>query len=126
MSKGEKKCYITFIDDFSRHTRLYLLKWNDEKCGYFIKLKAEIEIQLYKRTKRLKTDIGGDYESNSFNVFCEEHCINHEIMLPYLLKSNKAVESEDKTLKDIINVMLLSFRALLNLYEETILVACHI
>ena len=30
MSKGGKKLYITFVDDFSKYTKVYLLKSKDE------------------------------------------------------------------------------------------------
>jgi len=37
MSKGGKKCYITFVDDFSTYTKLYLLKSKDEAEKMFLK-----------------------------------------------------------------------------------------
>ena len=44
----------------------------------FIGYKNEVENQLSKKIKRLKFDRGGEYESNSFNTFCEEYGIIHE------------------------------------------------
>ena len=43
MSKGGKKWYITFVDDYSRYTKIYLLKYKDEVEEMFLKYKAEIE-----------------------------------------------------------------------------------
>ena len=78
MTRGGKRFYITFIDDFSRFTRLYLLKSKDEACEYFKVFKAEVENQLDKKIKRLRTDRGGEYKSNPFNEFCEIHGIIHK------------------------------------------------
>ena len=46
MSKGGKKWYITFVDDFSKYTKVYLLKSKDEVEEMFLKYKAEVENQL--------------------------------------------------------------------------------
>ena len=46
MSKGGKRFYITFIDDYSRYTRVYLLRNKDEARDVFIKYKVEVENQL--------------------------------------------------------------------------------
>ena len=36
MTRGGKRFYITFIDDYSRYTRVYLLKNEDEAMDAFI------------------------------------------------------------------------------------------
>ena len=78
MTKGGKQFYITFIDDCSTYARVYLLRNKDEARDVFIKYKNEVENQLSKKIKRLKTNRGGEYESNPFNYFCEDHGIIHE------------------------------------------------
>ena len=69
MTRGGKRYYITFIDDYSRYTRVYLLRNKDEARDVFIKYKNEVENQLSKKIKRLRTDREGEYESNPFNFF---------------------------------------------------------
>ena len=83
MSRGGKRFYITFIDDYSRYTRVYLLRNKDEAKDVFIKYKNEVENQLSKKIKWLRVDRGGEYESNPFNSFCEDHGIINETTLPY-------------------------------------------
>ena len=120
-----KKYYITFIDDYSRYTKLYILRHKDETGEMFLKYKAEVENQLGKKIKRLRTDRGGEYESNPFNSFCEEHGIIHETTPPYSPESNGVAERKNRTLKDMMNSMLVSSGAALNLCGEAILSACH-
>ena len=115
MTRGGKWFYITFIDDYSRYTRLYLLRNKDEARDVFIKYKNEMENQLSKKIKRLRTDRGGEYESNPFNSFCEDHGIIHKTTPPYSPESNGVVERKNKTLKEITNAMLVSSGAPLNL-----------
>ena len=88
MIRGGKRFYITFIDDYSRYTRVYLLRNKDEVRDAFIKYKNEVENQLTKKIKRLKTDRGGEYESIPFNSFCEDLGIIHETTPPYSPESN--------------------------------------
>ena len=46
MTRGGKHFYITFIDDYSRYTKVYLLRNKDEVRDSFIKYKNEEENQL--------------------------------------------------------------------------------
>ena len=61
MTKGGKKFYVTFIDDDSRFTRVYLLRNKDETFDMFLSYKAKVENQLDKKIKRIRFDIGGEY-----------------------------------------------------------------
>ena len=85
-----------------------------------------MENQLSKKIKRLRTDRGGEYESNPFHSFYEDHRIIHETTPPYSPESNGVAEKKNRTLKEMMNEMLVSSGAPLNLWEETILSACHI
>ena len=53
MTRGGKRFYITFIDEYSRYTRVYLLRNKYEEIDAFIKYKNEVENQLRKKIKRL-------------------------------------------------------------------------
>ena len=54
MTRGSKRFYMTFIDDYSRYTRVYLLRNKNEAREAFIKYKSQVENQLSKKIKRLK------------------------------------------------------------------------
>ena len=126
MTRGGKRFYITFIDDYSIYTRVYLLRNKDEAIDAFIKYKNEVENQLSKKIKRLRFDKGGEYESNPFNTFWEEHEIIHETTPPYSPESNGVDERKNRTLKVMMNAMLVSSRASFNLWGKAILSAYHI
>ena len=115
MTRSGKRFYIIFIDDHSRYARVYLLRNRDETMDAFIKYKNEVANQLSKKIKRLRSDRGGEYEPNPFNTFCEERGIIHENTPPYSLESNGVIERKTRTLKDMMNVMLVSLIAPLNL-----------
>lgn len=60
---------ITFIYDFSRYVWVYLLKHKDEALEKFKEFKIEVEHELGKKIKCLRTDNGGEYTSNEFNNY---------------------------------------------------------
>ena len=82
MTRGGKRFYVIFVDDYSRFTKLYLLRSKDEALEMFIKYKTEVENQKNKSIKRLRIDRGGEYESNPFGEFCEQNGIIHEVTPP--------------------------------------------
>ena len=55
--------YITFIDDYSRKTWIYLLKAKNEVFEKFKEFKALIENLSNKRIKTLRSDNGREYTS---------------------------------------------------------------
>nr|CAH65951.1 H0716A07.9 [Oryza sativa] len=67
---------------------------------------AEVENQLDRKIKRLRSDRGGEFFSNEFDLFCEEHGIIHERTPPYSPESNGIAERKNRTLTDLVNVML--------------------
>ena len=97
-------------------TTLYLLRTKDEALEMFIKYKSEVENQKNKRIKRLRTDRGGEYESNPFKEFCEQNGIIHEVTPPYSLESNGIAEKKNRTLKEMMNAMLVSSRLSFNMW----------
>ena len=124
MTRGGKRYYVTFIDDFSRYTKLYLLRNKDDAFNAFISYKTEVENQLSRKIKRIRSDRGGEYLS--LNDFCEKERIIHEVTLPHSPESNGAAERKNRTLKEMMNSMLVSSNAPDNLWGETILSACHL
>jgi transposase InsO family protein len=125
LTKGGKRYFITFIDDCTRFFYVYLLKTKDEALHYFKIYKAEIENQLERKIKHLRSDRGGEYFSNEFNLFCEEHGIVHERTPPYSLESNGVAERKNYTLTEMVNAMLDTSRMSCEWWGEAVLTACH-
>ncbi|GJX39428.1 zinc finger, CCHC-type containing protein, partial [Tanacetum coccineum] len=60
-SLGNKKYFMTFIDDASKFCYVYLLHTKDEALDEFKVCKTEVELQQGSMIKRFKTDRGGEY-----------------------------------------------------------------
>ena len=85
----------------------------------FIQYKNEVENQLGKRIKKLRSDRGGEYEL-PFSEFCKEHGIIHHATAPYSPQQNGIAERKNRTLKEMMNAMLISSGLCQNLWVETI------
>jgi transposase InsO family protein len=83
-----------------------LLKTKGETLNCFKTYKAEVENQLEKKIKRFRSDRGGEYFSNEFDLFCTEYGIIHERMTPYSPQLNGVIKRKNRTLTDLVNFML--------------------
>ena len=124
-TRGGKKYFITFIDDCTRYCYVYLLQSKDEAIEMFKHYKIEVENQLSKKIKAIRSDRGGEYES-PFEEFCLEHGIIHQTTAPYSPQSNGIAERKNRTLKEMMNAMLLSSGLPQNLWGEALLSANYI
>ena len=126
LTRGGKKYFMTLIDDSTRYCYVYLLKTKDEALDFFKIYKAEVENQLERKIKRVRSDRGGEYFSNEFNLFCAEHGIIHERTSPNSPQSNGIAERKNRTLTDLVNAMLDVSGLSKEWWGEAILTSCHV
>jgi transposase InsO family protein len=106
LTEGEQRYLMTMIDDASRYCYVYLLKTKDDALNCLKTYKTEVENQLEKKIKNFRSDHGGEYFSNEFDLFYAEHDIIHERTPPYSPQSNGVIERKNHTLTDLVNYML--------------------
>ena len=106
-SAGGNKYFITFIDDCTKYCYVYLLKSKVEAIDKFILFKNEVENQLKKKIKAVRSDRGGEYVA-PFADLCAKSGIIHECTPPYSPQSNGTAERKNRTLKEMMNAMLIS------------------
>nr|GEV69300.1 Gag-Pol polyprotein [Tanacetum cinerariifolium] len=97
-TKGGNKYFITFIDDCTKYCYVYLLKSKDEAIDKFVLYKTEVENQLGKKIKVIRSDKGGEYVS-SFSELYAKHGIRHEFTAPYSPKQNSIAERNNRNWK---------------------------
>jgi len=102
------------------------MKTKDEALHYFKIYKAEVENQIEKKIKRLKSDHGGECFSNEFSEFCTVYGIIHARTPPYSPQSNRIAERKNHTLTDLVNAMLETTGLSKEWWGEAILIASHV
>ena len=80
--RGGKKYFLTLIDNCTRYCYVYLLRSKDEALEMFQHFKNEVENQLDRKIKVIRSDRGGEYEV-PFGDFCSQHGIIHQTTAPY-------------------------------------------
>ncbi|KAI3815113.1 hypothetical protein L1987_14769 [Smallanthus sonchifolius] len=126
LTRGGKRYFITFCDDSSRYLYVYLLRTKDEAFDAFKIYKAEVENQLEKRIKILRSDRGGEYFNQKFDAYCEENGIIHERTSPFTPQQNGLAERKNRTLCEMVNCMLNQSGLPNNLWGEALLTACYV
>ena len=81
-TRGGKKYFLTLIDDCTRYCYVYLLRSKDEALEMFQHFKNEVENQLNRKIKVIRSDRGGEYEA-PFGDFFSQHGIIHQTTAPY-------------------------------------------
>ncbi|RVW85618.1 Retrovirus-related Pol polyprotein from transposon TNT 1-94 [Vitis vinifera] len=104
---------------------MYVGKGKDEAIEKFVLYKTEVENQLNKKIKVLRSDRGGEYESPFVDI-CAQHGIIHETTAPYSPQSNGVAERKNRTLKEMMNAMLISSSLPQNMWGEAILTANYL
>jgi len=66
--------YVTFTDDHSQFTHLYLLHIKDETLEAYTTYEAMVQTQMGTRIKRLHSDHGGKYLSGPFDNHLAKDC----------------------------------------------------
>jgi hypothetical protein len=66
LARGSFQYFITFTDDFSRYGYIYLMRHKSESFKKFKEFQNEVQNQLGKITKFLRSDRGGEYLSHEF------------------------------------------------------------
>ncbi|GJU75598.1 retrotransposon protein, putative, ty1-copia subclass [Tanacetum coccineum] len=69
VSRKGASYFLTFTDDFSHYGYVYLLKHKHEVFETFKVFKSEVELQLGKKIKALRSDRGGEYLSQEFKEY---------------------------------------------------------
>lgn len=105
-SLGGAQYFLTFIDDHSRYTWVYVLKTKDQVFEKFKEWKCITEKSLGQKVKILRTDNGGEYKSKEFERFLKSEGIRHETTIPKTPEQNGVAERMNRSLLEMIRSML--------------------
>lgn len=101
-SIGKKKYFISFIDDYSRKTVVYVIRNKNEAFEKFKEYKSMAENQTSKTIKKLRSDGSGEYCSNEFELFLRTCGIVHKKSAPHTGQQNCVAERFYRTVVEKI------------------------
>ncbi|GKC75966.1 retrotransposon protein, putative, ty1-copia subclass, partial [Tanacetum coccineum] len=106
VSREGASYFITFTDDFSRYGYVYLMKHKHEVFETFKVFHNEVENQLGKKIKAIRSDRGGEYLSHKFVNHMKSCGIVSQLTPPYTPQHNGVSERRNRTLLDMVRSMM--------------------
>jgi len=103
---GGRKYYVTFTDDYSRYTRLKLLKTKDETLDAYKTFAAWAQTQHDVKIKRLRSDRGGEYTSNDFTKYLKQQGTERRLTTRDMPQHNGVAESLNRRLLERVRAIL--------------------
>ncbi|RVW96740.1 Retrovirus-related Pol polyprotein from transposon RE1 [Vitis vinifera] len=99
--------FVTFIDDYSRCTWLFLMKNRAELFSIFQKFYTEIQTQFNISIRVLRSDNAREYFSAQFTSFMSHHGILHQSSCAHTPQQNGVAERKNRHLVETARTLLL-------------------
>ncbi|KAJ9552766.1 hypothetical protein OSB04_016811 [Centaurea solstitialis] len=126
VARGGYRYFITFTDDFSRYGYVYLMRHKSESFDRFKEFQNEVQNQLDKRIKFLRSDRGGEYLSDEFDNDLMECGIVSQLTPPYTPQMNGVSERRNRTLLDMVRTMMCHSTVPISFWGHALETAAHI
>jgi hypothetical protein len=98
-SIGRNKYYVTFIDNFSKFTWIYLLKHKSKVFEKFKEFQSLVERLFNKKILTIQTDWGGEYQK--LHSFFKEIDISHHISCHYAHQQNSSIGCKHRHIVEV-------------------------
>ncbi|XP_052725874.1 retrovirus-related Pol polyprotein from transposon TNT 1-94 isoform X3 [Vigna angularis] len=118
--------FVTFIDDYSRCTWLFLMKNRSELFSIFQSFFNEIKTQFGVSIRNLRSDNGREYLSHPFKQFMASHGILHQTSCAYTPQQNGVAERKNRHLIETTRTLLIHGQVPSRFWGDAVLTACYL
>jgi hypothetical protein len=115
---------VSFIDDFSKFTWIYLLKNKSEVFQNFQEFQNLVECLFDKKILAVQTDWGGEYQK--LNTFFQRVGISHHVSYPYAHQQNGSAERKHHHIVEVGLSLLAHSCMPLKYWDEAFLAATYL
>lgn len=122
----EKRYFLTFLDDFTHFSVVYLIKNKYEVLECFKKYEAFVTNKFDHRIGTIRCDNAKEYSSFEFKSFCKTKGTQIRYTVPYNPEQNGAAERLNRTLLEKGRAMLLQSKLPKEMWGEAILAATYL
>jgi len=123
-SVGGKKYYVSFIDDYSKFTWIYLLKYKSEVFRKFTDFQSLVERIFDRKIIAMQTDWGGEYQT--LHNFFEKVGITHHVSCPHAHQQNGAAERKHRHIVEVGLSLLAHASMPLKFWDEAFVSATYL
>lgn len=93
---GGNMYFFLLVDDFTQIMWVYMLRTKDEAWEVFKKFRVLVEKEAKSEIKIFRSDWGGEFTSNTFEMYCNEAWIQRHLTAPYSPQQNGVVERRNR------------------------------
>ncbi|KAJ9545070.1 hypothetical protein OSB04_024777 [Centaurea solstitialis] len=126
VARGGYRYFMTFTDDFSRYGYVYLIRHKSEAFERFKEFQNEVQNQLDRKIKFLRSDRGGEYLSQEFDNHLMESGIVSQLTPPYTPQMNGVSEMRNRTLLDMVRSVMCRSSLPVSFWGHALETAAHI
>lgn len=126
ISHDGKRYFLTFKDDYTHFTVVYLMKNKSETFECFKNFEATVTAKFETKISSLCCDNGREYLSNVFKDFCRAKGIQIKNIIPYTSELNGTAERMNRTLVEKARAILLESKLSKGMWGEAILCAVYL
>ncbi|UYV77008.1 hypothetical protein LAZ67_14002803 [Cordylochernes scorpioides] len=125
-SLSGKRYFITFTDDYSRYTKIYLLKGKDEAYEKIKDYVISAHTEFGKNIQTMRTDNGREYVNRQVEDFLNQSGIKHQLTVPYSPAQNGVAERKNRSLMEMTRCMLFDSGLPQSLWAEAVTTANYL
>ena len=118
--------FVTFVDDYSRITWLYLIKNRSELFSNFGVFYAEIHTQFHVFVQSVRSDNAKEYVSEQFQSFMLQNGILHQTSCVHTPSQNRVTERKNRHLHETTQALLFQMHVPKHLWADVVSTACFL
>jgi histone deacetylase 1/2 len=123
-SVGRHNYYVSFIDDYSKFTWIYLIKKKSDVFDVFHNFMNFVERKFSRKIITMQTDWGGEYEK--LNPFFQKLGITHHVSCPHAHQQNGSAERKHRHIVEVGLALLANASMPLKFWDEAFLTATYL
>ncbi|XP_021815963.1 uncharacterized protein LOC110758410 [Prunus avium] len=118
--------FVTFIDDCTRLTWVYLMKNKHDVASILPNFCAIVSTQFHAHVKVFRTDNGGEYVNHTLNQFFRDHGIIHQTTTPFTHQQNGVSERKNHQLLEVARSLMLDMSVSHHLWGHGVLAVAYL
>ncbi|CAL9022379.1 unnamed protein product [Prunus brigantina] len=120
------KYFVTFVDDFSRVTWLYLLKFKSEVVDVFKDFHNLVKNQFSTQIQTLRSDNGTEYMSHIMTQYLSTHGIIHQTSCVGTPQQNGVAERKNRDLLEKTRALMFQMNVPKKFWSQGVLTAAYL
>uniref|UniRef100_A0A8D9BGB4 Copia protein n=2 Tax=Cacopsylla melanoneura TaxID=428564 RepID=A0A8D9BGB4_9HEMI len=121
-----KKYILTFIDDFTHFTMVYLLEGKNEVPKFVMEYVKMVHAKFNTKISRIRCDNGMEFNNNILQNYYKEEGIKMEVTIPYTPEENGKAERMNRTILEKARTLISEANFEKDMWGESVLTSVYL